>query len=187
MTKWPRLDANIILISEIVLMLAILTMNAADQLLQQQPGYADHYPATGQLLFSSILAPSFQSLPASTLVVIERVAWWFHIVGILGFAIYITWSKHLHIFVGFPNTWFAKLDPKGHMNNMPVVTNEVKSMLGLADQSAPPNATEPGRFGAKDINDLSWNNLLAAYSCTECGRCSAACPATQTGKALSPA
>lgn len=185
MTSWPRKDANIILFSEIILMLAILTMNATDQLLQNTAGYADHYPQTGTLFFSSFLIPAFQSLDGPTLVVIERFAWWFHIIGILAFAVYVTYSKHLHIFLAFPNTYFAKLDPKGHMNNMPVVTNEVKSMLGLADASTAPPA-EAGRFGAKDINDLSWNNLLAAYSCTECGRCTAECPANITGKKLSP-
>jgi ferredoxin len=185
MTAWPRKDANIILISEIVLMLAILSMNAADQLLQQDATHQAHYTATGKLFFSSALVPFFQSLPSSSLILIERFAWWFHIVGILAFAIYITYSKHLHIFVGFPNTYFAKLEPKGEMNNMPVVTNEVKSMLGLPGAVQGPPA-EPGRFGAKDINDLSWNNLLAAYSCTECGRCTAECPANITGKKLSP-
>jgi ferredoxin len=185
MTEWPRKDANIILLSEIVLMLAILTMNAADQLLQKDAAYQAHYTATGNLLFSSFLVPMFSTLPSSTLLIVERFAWWFHIIGILGFAIYITYSKHLHIFVGFPNTFFAKLDPKGRMTNMPVVTNEVKSMLGLVE-AAPAAPAEPGRFGAKDVNDLSWNNLLAAYSCTECGRCTSECPANITGKKLSP-
>lgn len=181
MTAWPRLDANIILITEIALMLAILTMNASDQLLQDMN---TAYPDTGRLVFSSMLIPLLAGLPESTLVIIERVAWWFHILGILGFAIYITWSKHLHIFMAFPNTWFAKLEPKGHMNNMPVVTGEVKLMLGLGE--APPPPAEPERFGAKDINDLSWNMLMGAYTCTECGRCTAECPANQTGKKLSP-
>lgn len=181
MTSWPRLDANLILTAEVVLMLAILTMNATDQLLQLTD---DHYTTTGKLFFSSFLIPAFDGLPASTLVVIERFAWWFHIVGILGFSVYITYSKHLHIFLAFPNTYFAKLEPKGRMSNMPVVTNEVKSMLGLGD--APPPSGEPGRFGARDVNDLNWNILLAAYTCTECGRCTAECPANLTGKKLSP-
>ncbi len=181
MTSWPRLDANLILTAEVVLMLAILTMNATDQLLQLTD---DHYTPTGKLFFSSFLIPAFDGLPASTLVVIERFAWWFHIVGILGFSVYITYSKHLHIFLAFPNTYFAKLEPKGRMSNMPVVTNEVKSMLGLGD--APPPSGEPGRFGARDVNDLNWNILLAAYTCTECGRCTAECPANLTGKKLSP-
>ncbi len=181
MTRWPRLDANLILITEIVLMTAILTMNASDQLLQSRD---DHYVATGVLFFSSFIVPTLENLNTSTLVFIERFAWWFHIIGILGFAIYVTYSKHLHIFLAFPNTYFAKLEPKGHINNMPVVTREVKSMLGLETVAAP--AGEPGRFGAKDVNDLSWNNLMAAYSCTECGRCTSECPANLTGKKLSP-
>jgi ferredoxin len=182
MTKWPRADANIILITEIILMLAILSMNAADQLLQNTN---EHYAQTGVLFFSSQLMPLFSGLSENTLIFIERFAWWFHIVGILAFSIYITFSKHLHIFIAFPNTYFAKLDPKGHMNNMPVVTNEVKLMLNLPDANATP-ATEPGRFGAKDINDLSRLNLLNAYACTECGRCTSECPAHITGKKLSP-
>lgn len=182
MTQWPRLDANLILVTEIVLMTAILTMNATDQILQTRD---DHYTYTGSLFFSSFLIPLFQNLNTTTLVFIERFAWWFHIIGILGFALYVTYSKHLHIFMAFPNTYFAKLEPKGHINNMPVVTNEVKSMLGLTTAPATTPA-EPGRFGAKDINDLSWNNLMAAYSCTECGRCTAECPANLTGKKLSP-
>jgi ferredoxin len=181
MTSWPRTDANIILLTEIVLMLAILTMNATDQILQQSN---DHYAATGKLFFSSFLIPVFQNLPDTTLVIIERFAWWFHIIGILGFAIYVTYSKHLHIFLAFPNTYFSKLEPKGHLSNMPVVTNEVKVMLGLPDANTAP--AEPGRFGAKDINDLAWTSLLGAYSCTECGRCTSECPANITGKKLSP-
>lgn len=183
MTKWPRLDANIILLTEIVLMLAILTMNATDQILQQSD---PHYAATGKLYFSSMLLPIFDSLPVSTLLFIERFAWWFHIIGILAFAVYVTYSKHLHIFLAFPNTYFAKVEPKGHMNNMPVVTNEVKMMLGLQDAAATAPPAEPGRFGAKDINDLPSTSLMGAYSCTECGRCTAECPANLTGKKLSP-
>ena len=183
MTRWPRLDANIILVTEIVLMMAILTMNGADQVLQQRS--PELYPPTGPLLFSSLIVPALEASSTAMLVIIERVAWWLHIIGILGFAVYITYSKHLHIFLAFPNTYFAKLEPKGQMENMPVVTNEVKMMLGLADSTAaaPP---APGRFGAKDINDLAWHNLLGAYSCTECGRCTAECPANITGKKLSP-
>jgi heterodisulfide reductase subunit C len=184
MTKWPRLDANLILITEIVLMFAIFSMNAADQLLQTRD---EHYVATGKLFFSSFLIPLFQNLDTTTLIIIERFAWWFHIIGILGFSIYITYSKHLHIFMAFLNTYFAKLEPKGHINNMPVVTNEVKSMLGLATaETTSTTPTEPGRFGAKDINDLTWTTLLSAYSCTECGRCTSECPANLTGKKLSP-
>ena len=182
MTRWPRLDANIILIIEIVLMIAILTMNASDQLLQQRS--VEHYTETGPLFFSGVIMPMLRNLDASTLILIERLAWWVHIVGILAFAVYITYSKHLHIFLAFPTTYFAKLEPKGHMENMPVVTNEVKMMLEMAGNPEAP--ASPGRFGAKDINDLAWNHLLAAYSCTECGRCTSECPANITGKKLSP-
>src|SRR5690606_18355876 len=168
--------------TEILLMIAILSMNSADQLLQ---GVNPHYTHTGTLFFSSLLVPAFESLSARNLLFIERFAWWFHIIGILAFAIYITYSKHLHIFLSFPNTWYAKLEPKGPMNEMPAVTNEVRMMLGLAESSPAPEAP-PGRFGAKDVNDLTWNMLLGAYTCTECGRCTAECPANQTGKKLSP-
>ena len=182
MTKWPTLDANLILSIEIVLMIAIFTMNASDQVLQTRD---HHYTSTGMLFLSSNLTSIFQDLNTSTLILIERFAWWFHIIGILGFTIYVTYSKHLHIFLAFPTTYYAKLEAKGHINNMPVVTTEVKSMLGLST-GTPTVPAEPGRFGAKDINDLSWNNLLAAYSCTECGRCTSECPANLTGKKLSP-
>lgn len=181
MTSWPRLDGNLILVIEITLMFAILTMNASDQLLQSKD---NHYVQTGTLFFSSFLIPLFSGLETSALIIIERSAWWFHIIGILGFALYVTYSKHLHIFLAFPNTYFAKLENKGHINNMPVVTNEVKSMLGLVTSEPP--AGEPGRFGAKDVNDLSRVNLMAAYACTECGRCTSECPANLTGKKLSP-
>jgi len=181
MTAWPRLDANLILITEIVLMCAILSMNATDQMLQKVDA---HYTSTGVLYFSSFLIPIFDSLSISALVFVERFAWWFHIIGILGFTFYITYSKHLHIFLAFPNTYFAKLEAKGQLTNMPVVTNEVKVMLNIAGANTTP--AEPGRFGAKDINDLTWNTLLSAYACTECGRCTSECPANLTGKKLSP-
>ncbi|MBX2965051.1 MAG: (Fe-S)-binding protein [Cyclobacteriaceae bacterium] len=182
MKAWPRLDANTILTVEIILMTAILTMNAADQVLQLRD---THYTTTGSLFFSSFLMPAFENLETGTLIFIERAAWWFHIVGILGFALYVTYSKHLHIFMAFPNTYVARLEPKGYINNMPVVTQEVKSMLGLAEVSTSP-PTEPGRFGAKDVNDLSRASLMAAFACTECGRCTSECPANLTGKKLSP-
>lgn len=183
MTSWPRLDANLILLTEIVLMCAILFMNAGDQLLQTQ---SKHYTSTGPLFFSSFLIPVIENLSLPSLIFLERVCWWFHIVGILGFSVYITYSKHLHIFMAFPNTYFANLGPQGHIINMPVVTKEVKSMLGLATVEPQAVPAEPGRFGAKDINDLSSKNLMAAYACTECGRCTSECPANLTGKKLSP-
>jgi len=184
MTKWPRLDANIILIVEIILMMAIFAMNAADQVLQTRD---HHYIVTGKLFFSSFLIPVLENLGTTTLIIIERFAWWFHIIGILAFAIYVTFSKHLHIFMAFLNTYAARLEPKGQISNMPVVTREVKSMLGLTvAETTPAVAESPGRFGAKDINDLSSNLLLSAYACTECGRCTSECPANITGKKLSP-
>jgi len=182
MTSWPRLDAALILTTEIVLMWAILFMNASDQLLQQ---VNEHYVSTGTLYFSSMLMPLLESLTPGSLLILERFCWWFHIIGILGFSVYITYSKHLHIFLAFPNTYYARLEPKGQINNMPVVTREVRSMLGL-EAAAPQAPSEPGRFGAKDINDLQWNSLMAAYSCTECGRCTSECPANLSGKKLSP-
>lgn len=185
LTAWPKMDANIILIVEIILMLAILTMNATDQILQERPDA--YYPDTGFLFFSSLLIPIFEGMSTSGLVFVERFAWWFHIIGILGFAVYITYSKHLHIFMAFPNTYYARLIPKGKMENMPAVTREVRIMLGAqVDQDGEANAEEIGRFGAKDINDLDWRDIMGAYACTECGRCTAECPANQTGKKLSP-
>jgi len=181
LTRWPLLDANIILVTEIILMMAIFTMNAADQSLQ---GKDAHYVTTGSMYLSGLLMPALEGMEVRSLILLERGAWWFHIIGILGFAIYVTWSKHLHIFLAFPNTWWARTSPRGEITNMPVVTAEVKSMLGLA--AAPTAAGEPGRFGARDVNDLSRVNLLAAYTCTECGRCTSECPANLTGKKLSP-
>lgn len=183
MKKWPTLDANLILVIEIVLMFAILTMNATDMLIQ---GKDEHYAQTGTFFFSSFLIPLFEGLNVSTLIFIERFAWWFHIIGILGFAVYVTYSKHLHIGMAFPNTWYSNLQPKGEMENMPVVTNEVKMMLGMPTEGSNEPPTEIERFGAKDVNDLSWVNIMNAYSCTECGRCTSSCPANMTGKKLSP-
>nr|WKN39893.1 (Fe-S)-binding protein [Tunicatimonas sp. TK19036] len=186
LTAWPKLDANLILVIEIVLMFAILTMNATDQVLQTRPDA--HYAATGSLFFSSLLSPLFAGLSTEALIIIERFAWWFHIVGILGFAVYITYSKHLHIFMAFPNTYFSRLVPKGKMDNMPAVTKEVQIMLGAQPENGGEDAEEGevGRFGAKDVNDLMWTDLMGAYACSECGRCTAECPANQTGKKLSP-
>jgi heterodisulfide reductase subunit C len=185
LTKWPYSDANIILGAEILLMLAFLTMNATDQILQAR----GVYPVTGQFAFSRFLIPVFNGLPDGAVLIIERFAWWFHIIGILAFAIYITFSKHLHIVMAFPNTYFSRLTPIGKVTNMPVVTREVKSMLGLPAETpefADSNIEEPARFGAKDVNDLNWKNLMDAYTCTECGRCTEQCPANKTGKLLSP-
>lgn len=182
LSSWPRMDANIILITEIILMLAIFTMNASDQILQQRD--PEHYTSTGTLFLSSFMISGFESMTTASLIILERGAWWFHIIGILGFAVYVTYSKHLHIFLAFPNTWYARPEPKGQIENMPVVTSEVKSMLGLSSASEAPAAA--GRFGARDVHDLDRRHLLAAYSCTECGRCTSECPANLTGKKLSP-
>ena len=184
MKGWPAMDANIILVIEIVLMIAILKMNAADQVLASRG--VGHYIPVGGLFFSSLLTPLFENFSSEFLVFVERAAWWFHIVGILAFAIYVTYSKHLHIFLAFPNTWYSNLKPKGEMVNMPAVTNEVNMMLGIPTDAPADRPAEIGRFGAKDINDLSWINVLNAYSCTECGRCTSECPANITGKKLSP-
>jgi len=186
---WPRSDANYILLTEIVLMTLFLTMNAADTLLQSR-GYG-HYSMhlTGDFVFSRWLHPLLSGLSSASLVVLERVCWWLHILGILAFLNYLPYSKHLHILLAFPNAYYARLQPEGKLRNMPAIQQEV--LYAMQPETAPPapadGSTPPTpRFGAKDVFDLSWRNLLDAYSCTECGRCSAACPANLTGKALSP-
>ena len=186
MTAWPRLDANLILLGEIILVVAILSMNSADTVLQQlRP---DQYHPTGFLPVSGWLGPMlFSGWSADWLMWIERIGWWLHVLVVYGFMIYLPHSKHLHIFLAFPNTWFAKLRSRGEMSNMPVIMNEVRSMLGLPTDSQSQETTEAmPEFGAKDITGLSWKNILDAYTCTECGRCTAVCPANLTGKKLSP-
>jgi len=180
---WPFKDGNLILFFELVLVTAILTMNAADYRLQQMG--AAHYHDTGKLLVSSVSQFIFSGVNESTLIGIERTAWWLHITGILFFLNYIPYSKHLHIILAFPNAYFTRFDEKGKMQNMPVIMNEVKSMLDPNVEIKPVNDA-PKSFGAKDVTDLTWKHLLDAYSCTECGRCTAACPANITGKKLSP-
>ena len=188
---WPRSDANYILLTEIVLMSLFLTMNAADTLLQAR-GYG-HYSLhlTGDFLFSRGLHPLLNGLSSGSLVMLERTCWWLHIVGILAFLNYLPYSKHLHILLAFPNAYYARLEPEGKLRNMPAIQQEV--LYAMQPETAPPPppaaasaAVPTPRFGAKDVFDLSWRNLLDAYSCTECGRCSAACPANLTGKLLSP-
>jgi heterodisulfide reductase subunit C len=182
---FPIIDANIILVFEIVLMVALFTMNATDSILQSRN--TPHFEAIGSFFISKNLIPLLVNFRTTTLLAIERFAWWFHIIGIFIFAIYVTYSKHLHIFLAFPNTYFADLDSKGKISNMPEVTKEVNLMLGIATTTNESNeVAPPARFGAKDVMDLTWKNLMDAYSCTECGRCTSACPANQTGKALSP-
>ncbi len=188
MKGWPARDANIILVWECVLMFMLYTMNATDGLLQLRAAesayVAAHYPQVGMFAFSQWLAPLYEGLGTSNLILAERISWWLHILGIMGFAVYVTYSKHLHIFMAFPNTYFAAHQPKGEMDNMPAVTKEVRIALGL--EQDPGGGGEIPVFGAKDVKDLTWKNLMDAYACTECGRCTAACPANMTGKKLSP-
>ena len=188
MKGWPFLDANLILIFEVVLMSAILLMNASDLKLQMLG--AEHYHEVGSFPVSSFLV-GFMPDNIATLIVIERVTWWVHIIGILIFLNYVPYSKHFHIFLAFPNTWYSKLNPLGELDNLESVTNEVKLMMDpSADPyAAPPPAAEgevPAKFGVEDVNDLTWKNLMDAFTCTECGRCTSVCPASQTGKLLSP-
>jgi heterodisulfide reductase subunit C len=181
MTKWPKSDANYILTIEILLMTAFLTMNAADYKLQLL--HFSHYIKAGSFPVSSLIAPLLPDAPGA-LVITERVCWWFHIIGILAFLNYLPYSKHFHILLAFPNTYYSNLNKKGKFTNMASVTNEVKAML---DPSFVPESTgEPARFGVKDVTDLTWKNLMEAYTCTECGRCTSVCPANITGKLLSP-
>ncbi|NNK21165.1 MAG: (Fe-S)-binding protein, partial [Flavobacteriaceae bacterium] len=187
MKGWPKNDANWILYIELILMGLFLTMNAADYQLQQM-GVA-HYEAAGMFPVSQFITPLFDGMSASTVILIERIAWWLHIAGILFFLNYLYYSKHLHILLAFPNTYFGNLKPKGQFINNEAVTKEVKLMMDPnADPFAAP-AEEPGppdKFGASDVQDLKWVQLLSAYTCTECGRCTSECPANQTGKKLSP-
>ncbi len=195
---WPKNDANYILYFEVVLMLLFLTMNAADVAIQNGVAAgtftseaAMHYIQAGSFPISSWITPLFDGMSFETLHIIERVCWWLHIVGILIFLNYLYWSKHLHIMLAFPNVYLAKLTPKGQFTNMEAVTKEVKMMMDPnADPFAAPDPGqeegEPESLGAKDIFDLNQVQLLNAYTCTECGRCTAECPANITGKKLSP-
>ena len=183
MKGWPALDGNLILIFEIILMCSIFTMNAADTQLQSIDPV--HFKATGHFLLSGLLEPLFSNLGETTLRIVERISWWIHMVGILAFLVYVTYSKHLHIFFAFPNTYYANLQPAGEVTNMPSITNEVKAMLDPSF-AVDSSVEAPARFGAKDVTDLSWKNILDAYTCTECGRCTSMCPANITGKKLSP-
>ncbi|WP_028296279.1 (Fe-S)-binding protein [Olivibacter sitiensis] len=180
MTSWPKTDANLILVTEILLMTAFLFMNAADYKIQLHAGEDVH----GAFPISSLLTGLLPESP-DALHLIERACWWFHIIGVLAFLNYLPYSKHLHILLAFPNTYFSNLNPKGKFANMESVTNEVKAMLDPSF-APPPPSEEPMRFGAKDVQDLTWKSLLDAYTCTECGRCTSVCPANITGKLLSP-
>ena len=180
---WPKTDANLILVIEIILMSLFLTMNAADTALQFQ-GYAG-YHETGSFVVSGVLASMFKNTPATTLVALERACWWLHIAGIFAFLNYLPYSKHLHILLAFPNTYYTRLQSQGKVNNMPAIQNEV--LYAMQPELAPTTPSDtPMHFGAKDATDLTWKNLLDAYTCTECGRCTAACPANITGKLLNP-
>lgn len=180
---WANRDATIILITEIILMGALLKMNAADQILQARG--AEHYIQAGSFPVSQFLVPVINGFSDSTLIFLERSMWWFHIIGILVFLNYVPYSKHWHIIMSFPNVYYTPLKPKGSFDNMSSVTTEVQLMM---DPSAtPPEGYEPpAGFGARDVKDLTWKNLMDAYTCTECGRCTSVCPANITGKKLSP-
>ncbi|MBS1661687.1 MAG: (Fe-S)-binding protein [Bacteroidetes bacterium] len=187
---WPWSDANYILLTEIILMTLFLTMNASDTLLQGRGyGHYGEHP-TGNFIVSQWLHPVLGSFSTPTLTGLERTCWWLHILGIFAFLNYLPYSKHLHIMLAFPNAWYARLNPEGKLRNMKAIQQEV--LYAMQPETAPPPPAEgeapppTPKFGAKDVFDLSWRNLLDAYSCTECGRCSAACPANITGKVLSP-
>ncbi|HMI06872.1 MAG TPA: (Fe-S)-binding protein [Flavobacterium sp.] len=185
---WPKSDANYILYFEILLMTLFLLMNAADYHLQLL-GFG-HYERAGAFPVSQFIEPVFNGMSESAVMMIERAIWWLHICGILIFLNYLYFSKHLHILLAFPNTYYADLNPKGKLDNLESVTNEVKLMM---DPNADPFAAAPvnenavpHKFGAQDVQDLNWVQLMNAYTCTECGRCTSACPANITGKKLSP-
>jgi len=180
---WPRSDANYILVAEIALMCFFLTMNSADLMLQSRSVIG--YRQTGPFWISGILMHLLAGWPTTRLILLERTCWWLHILGIFSFMNYLPFSKHLHILLAFPNTYYGSLKPVAGMANMPEVQREARLALDPSAAAVIPGETV-GKFGARDVQDLSWKNLLDAYSCTECGRCSAVCPATITGKKLSP-
>ena len=180
MKGWPKNDANLILYFEMILMALFIIMNATDTPFQEM--------GIGNPI-SRFVAPWFSGLTSETLHIIEQSAWWLHIVGIIIFLNYLYYSKHLHILLAFPNTFFANLNPKGQFNNLESVTKEVRLIMNPdSDPYATPEETEevPEKFGASDVTDLNWVQLMNAYTCTECGRCTSACPASLTGKELSP-
>ncbi|GAA3508234.1 (Fe-S)-binding protein [Aquimarina addita] len=189
MKGWPKNDGNLILYFEVVLMTLFLCMNAVD--LQLQNMGAEHYVKAGSYPISQYISPLFNGLSEGTLVLIERSAWWLHILGILVFLNYLYFSKHLHILLAFPNTYYGDLNAQGKLDNLEAVTKEVMLMMDpTADPYAAPAENEaeevPVAFGASDVTDLNWVQLLNSYTCTECGRCTSECPANQTGKKLSP-
>jgi heterodisulfide reductase subunit C len=179
---WPKSDANLILVTEVILMSLFLVMNAADLQLQQIG--SEHYIKTEPFWISQHIVGLISGINEGGLIFLERSCWWLHILGVLAFMNYLPFSKHLHIALAFPNAYFSKLEANGEMKNMQDIQNEVLYMM--EPDKAPSEAAAPSRFGAKDVLDLSWKNLLDSYSCTECGRCTSVCPANNTGKLLSP-
>lgn len=188
MTVYPKKDANTILYFEMVLMSLFLLMNATDYHLQHLNEVYGHYIHAGAFPVSKHLDFIFQNMNSGMVALFERSFWWLHIVGILAFLNYLYFSKHLHILLAFPNTYYADLNPKGELDNLESVTNEVKLMMdpNADPYAAPPEGAAPSKFGASDVMDLNWVQLLNAYTCTECGRCTSSCPANITGKKLSP-
>jgi heterodisulfide reductase subunit C len=180
---WPKMDANIILCSEIVLMSALFLMNATDQTLQTRGN--EHYHTAGSFPISQFIAPMLSGMSDGSLVFIERFCWWLHIFGIFGFLNYLPYSKHFHILLAFPNTYLSNLNPKGKFTNLDSVTDVVKPNFDPSYQPVT-DPNNPQRFGAKDVFDLNWKQLLDAYTCTECGRCTSSCPQNITDKLLSP-
>ena len=184
---WPKTDANYILYIELVLMFLFLNMNATDFYLQSS-SFSEYYKSYGYFPISQYLAPIYSNFTDISVMYVERTSWWLHIIGILFFLNYLYYSKHLHILLAFPNTYFSNLNKIGKFDNLSSVFNEVKAMLDPNHDpfSTNNNQTEIEKFGASDIFDLNWFQLLNAYTCTECGRCSSECPANETGKLLSP-
>jgi heterodisulfide reductase subunit C len=187
---WPKSDANYILYFEVVLMTLFLLMNASDLHLQNVPGGFSHFIKAGSFPVSQFIEPIFNGMSNELVMLLSEVFWWLHIVGIIIFMNYLYFSKHLHILLAFPNTYFANLNPQGQFDNLESVTKEVKLMM---DPNVDPYAAAPvdenavpSKFGASDVQDLNWVQLLNAYTCTECGRCTSSCPANITGKKLSP-
>lgn len=190
LTGFPKSDANYILYFEVILMSLFLLMNASDLHLQNISGGYSHFIKAGSFPISQFIAPIFNGLSNELVFLLNEAFWWLHIIGILVFMNYLYFSKHLHILLAFPNTYYANLNPQGQFDNLESVTAEVKLMM---DPNADPYATPvidenvvPAKFGASDIQDLNWVQLMNAYTCTECGRCTSVCPANITGKKLSP-
>jgi heterodisulfide reductase subunit C len=184
MKGWPKQDADNILYFEVILMVLFLSMNATDSLLQNFG--AESYIKAGNFPVSQFLTPLFEEFKLETLIILERSFWWLHIIGIFAFLNYLYYSKHLHILLAFPNTYFANLEIKGKFRVNPNIKSEVQLMLNPQASMPESSSTIPEKFGATDVFDLSWVQLMNSYSCTECGRCSSECPANITGKKLSP-